>query len=99
MKIRWTPLAQQDLDAVYGYIRQEHPKAASRIVERVFKSVEMLSRYHSVGRLGRVLKTRELAIPSTPFIVVYRPTQNEIQILAIIHGARRWPTSFGENDT
>jgi addiction module RelE/StbE family toxin len=97
MLIRWMPLAQQDLDAAYEYIRQDNPKAAWRVVGRVFQAVEMLSRYPSAGHAGRVPATRELAIARTPFIVVYRHTQNEIQVLAVIHGARRWPTSFGES--
>ena len=90
------PLAEQDLEAVYEYIRQDNPEAASRTVGRVFDAVEMLSRYPSAGRPGRVPSTRELALARTPFIIVYRPIGNEIQILAIMHGARRWRTSFGE---
>ncbi len=96
MKIRWMPLAEQDLDAAYEYVRQDNPQAASRLVSRIFKGVEMLSRYPFAGHPGRVPATRELSIARTPFIVVYQPTQDEIKILAVIHGARRWPTSFGE---
>ena len=96
MKIRWMPLAEQDLDADYEYVRQDNPKAASRLVAQVFRAVEMLSRYPSAGHLGRVPATRELSITHTPFIIVYRHTQDEIQILAVIHGARRWPSSIGE---
>ena len=98
MKIRWMPLAEQDLEAAYEYVRQDNPKAASRLVARVFQAVEMLSRNPSAGHTGRVPATRELSIAHTPYIVAYRHTQDEIQILAVIHGARRWPTSFAENE-
>jgi plasmid stabilization system protein ParE len=96
MKIRWMPLAEQDLDAAYEYVRQDNRKAASRLMARIFRAVEMLGRYPSAGHPGRVPATREFSIAATPYLVVYRPTQQEIQILAVIHGARRWPTSFGE---
>ena len=96
MKIRWMPLAEQDLEAAYDYVRQDDPKAASRLVERIFRAVEMLGRYPSAGHPGRVAPTRELAVARTPYIVVYQHTGDKIQILAVIHGARRWPTSFGE---
>jgi plasmid stabilization system protein ParE len=33
-------------------------------------------------------------IASTPYIVAYRIKRNTIQILAILHGRRRWPGSF-----
>jgi addiction module RelE/StbE family toxin len=97
MKIRWMPLAELDLEAAYAYVRQDNPKAASRLVARVFRAVEMLSRYPSAGHPGRVPATRELSIAHTPYIVAYRYTQDQIQILAVIHGARRWPMSFGES--
>ena len=90
------PLAEHDLDAAYQYVKQDSPQAASRTVERVFAAVEMLSHYPFAGHAGRVPSTRELAIARTPFIVVYRPTDTEIQVLAVIHGARRWPTSLEE---
>jgi len=97
MKIRWMPLAEQDLDAAYEYVRQDNPSAASRLVAGVFQAVEVLGRYPSAGHPGRVPATRELSVVHTPFIVAYRPTQDEIQILAVIDGARRWPMSFVEN--
>ena len=97
MKIRWMPLAEQDLEAAYECVRQDNPQAASRLVARVFRAVEMLSRYPSAGHLGRVPATRELSIAHTPYIVVYRHTQDQIQILSVLHGARAWPASFGES--
>ena len=96
MKIRWMPLAEQDLEAAYDYVRQDNPKAASRFVARIFRAVEMLGSYPSAGHLGRVAPTRELTVAQTPYIVVYQHTGDEIRVLAVIHGARRWPTSFGE---
>lgn len=31
-------------------------------------------------------------ISQTPFIVAYRVSAEQIEILAVIHGARQWPT-------
>ena len=91
------PLAERDLAAAYEYIAKDNPKAASRLVSRVFQAVEMLSRYPSTGHAGRVHTTREFSIARTPYIVVYRPTRDEIQVLSVMHGARRWPMSFDES--
>jgi plasmid stabilization system protein ParE len=98
MKTRWMPLAEQDLEAAYEYVRQDNSSAASRLVARIFKAVEMLQRFPSAGHPGRVPATRELTLARTPYIVVYRLTRDEIQILSVIHGARRWPESFGESE-
>jgi toxin ParE1/3/4 len=47
-----------------------------------------------MGRLGRVPGTRELVIPETPFILPYRIQRDSIEILAVIHGARKWDDRF-----
>jgi hypothetical protein len=31
----------------------------------------------------------------TPFIVRYRSRNGDVEILAVFHGARRWPDGFG----
>jgi toxin ParE1/3/4 len=54
----------------------------------------MLTRHPFAGREGRVQGTRELAVARTPYVIAYRIRQDEIQILAVLHGAQRWPTTF-----
>jgi len=38
--------------------------------------------------------TRELVISQTPFIAVYRVLREEVLILRVLRGARRWPARF-----
>jgi plasmid stabilization system protein ParE len=45
-----------------------------------------------MGRPGRVAGSRELVI--APYVIAYRSRKSAIEILGIIHGARRWPDSF-----
>jgi addiction module RelE/StbE family toxin len=97
MTIRWMPLAEQDLEAAYEYVRQDNENAAKQLVARIFSAVGMLTRYPLAGREGRVQGTRELAIARTPYVVAYRIRQDEIQILTVLHGAQRWPTAFSTN--
>jgi plasmid stabilization system protein ParE len=47
-----------------------------------------------VGRLGRVIGTRELTVGLVPFILAYRVDAEEVQILSVIHTARMWPESL-----
>jgi toxin ParE1/3/4 len=44
-----------------------------------------------MGRLGRVVGTRELIINRTPYIAAYLVTKDAVIILRILHGAQRWP--------
>jgi toxin ParE1/3/4 len=54
----------------------------------------MLSDQPDAGRAGRVHGTRELVIADTPFILPYRVVENTVQILRVLHGARKWPKRF-----
>ncbi|MFZ1011283.1 MAG: type II toxin-antitoxin system RelE/ParE family toxin [Candidatus Sulfotelmatobacter sp.] len=95
MKIVWTRKARLHLRAAYDYWSHERSThAADKMLERIFSAVELLERYPSAGRPGRVPETRELVIASTPFLVAYRARHGKIEILALLHGARKWPEEF-----
>jgi toxin ParE1/3/4 len=99
MKIKWVRLALNDLDEAGEFIAQENPKAASRVLKRIWDAVQMLSDHPHVGRSGRVPGTRELVITGTSFIIPYRVVENTVQILRVLHGKRKWPKDFtGEGE-
>jgi toxin ParE1/3/4 len=90
----WTRLAIADLRAAYEHIAADSPKAAEAVVNRIFSAVEFLERHPEIGRVGRVTGTRELVISGTPFIVAYRKGRTHSEVLAVLHGARKWPEEF-----
>ena len=92
MTVRWTPTALQGLESLYSYIPDDNITAASTVLETVVAGIAALARHPEMGRKGRVAGTRELII--APYVVGYRARKTVIDILAIIHGARRWPDSF-----
>jgi toxin ParE1/3/4 len=94
MTLKWTRQALQDLRYLYDYIADDNPTAARRMVARIREAADHLRRNPYMGRPGRVPETRELAIVGTPYIVMYRIDGMQVQIVAVIHGARRWPEHF-----
>jgi len=44
-----------------------------------------------LGRIGRIATTRELILNPLPFALAYRVRRSRIDILALLHGARKWP--------
>lgn len=92
--VRWLRRALRDLDDAYSYVASDSTKAAGRLIEQIRTGTELLSRHSELGRPGRVSGTRELAIAGTPFIVVYRTKGTQATVLAVMHGARRWPRAF-----
>ncbi len=94
MIVAWTRPAARDLELIGDYIARENPRAADRVVRRIRDRARDLTDYPLLGRTGRVENTRELVVPATPFIVVYRVDDDRVEILAVFHSARRWPDSF-----
>ena len=93
MDVRWLRSALANLDAEAEYVARDNV-AASRLVERIYEAVEQLKQYPSLGRAGRVPGTRELVVPRTAYILSYRVREGVVEILRVLHGARRWPIRF-----
>jgi toxin ParE1/3/4 len=91
VKIRWTPLAAGHLESAFQYLAQENETGAHQQIDRILEAVAKLAEFPQLGRGGRVEGTRELVIARTPFVVAYRIRAGQIQILSVLHGARRWP--------
>jgi toxin ParE1/3/4 len=93
VRIRWTEIAADDLQSVHRYIGERSPAQADAMVERILASIDVLAQYPNLGRNGRIEGTRELVIAGTPVIVFYRVHRDQVLILSVLHGARKWPES------
>jgi toxin ParE1/3/4 len=93
MQIRWSPDAAAELQRIVDYIRLDNSAAAQRVGRAIYNRLSVLEKFPESGRIGRVEGTRELPLPSLPFIVVYRVVEraNVVEIVNVIHGAQRWP--------
>ncbi len=94
MTIDWTTNAKAQLLRLDDYIFERSPKGAERVVDDIYDAVNLLQNLPFLGREGRVKGTREIVISKTPYVVAYRIQRETIQILAVIHGAQRWPETF-----
>lgn len=88
MKVLWTITALQHLREAREYVAIDNPSAAARQIEIIEANINHLRAFPMMGRIGRRTGTRELPIPSTPYIVVYRAREESVQVLAVLHGAR-----------
>jgi toxin ParE1/3/4 len=94
VKLRWTNGAVEDLQSAHDYLEAENPRAAWDAVARIMSAVERLQQFPHMGRLGRVEGSRELVVTGTPFVVGYRLKGEYVQVLAVLHAARKWPRKF-----
>jgi len=94
LRIRWTGSALADLEAIGDFIALDNAVAAQRMVVGLIASVDALRDHPDLGRPGRLTGTRELVVSGIPYVVPYRALGDDVQILAVFHGARRWPGAF-----
>ena len=97
VQIKWTDLADFDLDRIETYITKENSAiVAIDVVMKIVDRVHLILAEHpKAGRQGRVKNTRELVVDGLPFIVVYREqaSTNRIEVLRVLHDAQQWPTA------
>ncbi len=94
MKIRWLNEALVDLVEIREYIAKDNPQAARNVANRIREAVDRLGGAPAMGRPGRVEGTRELIVPELPFIIPYRVSNRTLEILRVLHEARKSPKSF-----
>ncbi len=82
------------LAGIHEYLTESSVDVADSQVAIVLHAVDRIAGFPEQGRPGRRRGTRELVITGTPYTVAYRLKSRIIEILAILHGARRWPRSF-----
>ena len=93
--IEWTEQATRQLDQAHDYIALSNSEeVAERIALQIVSSVQQLAAFPMSGRAGRVPGTRELVVANTPFLVAYAIEKTRIVVLAVYHGAQRWPEEF-----
>jgi toxin ParE1/3/4 len=70
------------------YIAHDSPRNARLVRDRIHDAIQRLALHPECGRPGRVDGTRELVIPHTAHIAVYRIADNSFEIIALIHESR-----------
>ena len=96
MRLVWTRRARIDLREAISYVAEDNPDAADRLENTILASARRLPSHPEMGRPGRVAGTRELVVAGTRYLIPYRVREGRVELLAVIHGARQWPQSFGE---
>jgi addiction module RelE/StbE family toxin len=91
MKLQLTLAAEFDLEHIRDTIISDNPVAAEKVQQAIRKAIELLRSFPHLGRPGVLKGTREKAVKSLPYIVVYRVHDDELIILRIFHGAQNRP--------
>ncbi|MFH1825082.1 MAG: type II toxin-antitoxin system RelE/ParE family toxin [Candidatus Firestonebacteria bacterium] len=97
-KIKWTEKASTHLQTIHEYIAKDSETYATRFIISLIKATEKLEMMPQCGRIVSELETygfREVIYQN--YRIVYRIIKDDnIEILAVIHGAREFKKVFCE---
>jgi len=89
MNVRWTDTAQRHLDAIYRYIAQDSPAYAERTVDRLTRRSQQIAEFPLSGRMvPEYEKSHIREVIEGPYRIVYYIKPDQIDVLAVIHGAQ-----------
>lgn len=91
MQIKWLGRALNDLENIADYIALDNPIAALSMIDTTESVTDGLTDNPKRGRDSRMPETRELVIPGTAYISVYRLKTDHVEVLRILHNAQNWP--------
>ena len=89
-----TPAGRQDLYEIWEYVAQHDPTAANDVVRKINSSLGVLAQFPDVGtdrsEFGDGLRGHVIK----PYIVYYRRTADGIEVVRVLHGARKIDHSY-----
>jgi toxin ParE1/3/4 len=91
VRLRYTAPARDHIAAIYDYIKDRNPVAATQVVARVRLAAERLAEFPRMGHAGRVAGTYEWVVRGLPYIIVYQigaAETDEALILGVFHAAQ-----------
>ncbi len=90
MKIKYTKNSIKNLEEIFDYSKQHNKRVAYTISQIIELSINNLLFSPYSGRAGLIKNTRELIIPKTKYILVYRLKNEIIEIIAVVHSSMDW---------
>jgi toxin ParE1/3/4 len=90
MRLRKTPIAEQDLLGIWEYIARDSPAAADRFLQRLDERFQLLLKEPLMGESQDRFRTGLRSIVEGSYIAFYEPRENEILLYRVLHGARKW---------
>jgi toxin ParE1/3/4 len=95
VKVHWTENAISQLIAIYDYIARDSPFYAQRMVDRLTRRSQQLTDFPRSGRMVPEYEAEDIReVIEKPYRLIYYLGPDQIEILAVVHGAQRLPSEL-----
>ena len=92
MRVHWTHTAVEHLLAIYEHIAQDAPLYARRMIDRLTERSEQITAFPRSGRMVPEYEAPDIReVIERPYRIIYRIKTDQIDILAVVHGAQLLP--------
>jgi toxin ParE1/3/4 len=98
-QVRWTEKASSSLQGIFDYIARDSEVYATRYVRGLIRATKKLETMPRCGRVVPELDNPELReVIYDSYRIIYRVVgvRDDIEVLAVVHGARHLLTALGE---
>lgn len=90
MRVHWTQNAIKHLADIHAYISENSQIYAARMVDRLTKRTEQIAAFPRSGRMVPEFQAEDIReVIESPYRIIYRIKPEQIDVLAVIHGARQ----------
>ena len=99
MKIHWTETAEDHLGAIHAYIAQNSQQYALRMIDRLTRRSQQIADFPLSGRRVPEYDMDQIReVVEGPYRIIYHIKPDQIDVLAVIHGAMNVLRSGEEDD-
>ncbi|MGE3475730.1 MAG: type II toxin-antitoxin system RelE/ParE family toxin [Rhodospirillaceae bacterium] len=97
-RVTRTPRASADLDDIWLHVALDNPAAADRLIDRIVARCRDLVTHPRLGTARPEIAPEARILVLDDYIILYRVTGTDPEIVRIVHGARRLEGLF-DTDT
>jgi toxin ParE1/3/4 len=89
VRVHWTNAAIDHLVSIYEYVAHDSKPYADRLIDKLTRRSEQIATFPLSGRMVPEYRDENIReVIEQPYRVIYRIKADQIDILAVVHGAQ-----------
>jgi plasmid stabilization system protein ParE len=97
VKVRFTATAIEHLDGIYAFIAKDSPKYAQRVIDRITEKANNIAVLpHAAGIVPEYSQPDIREVFLFSYRIIYRLLSEQIDVLAVVHGAKPLPEDVAD---